>query len=139
PLLAPQVPIMRPNAARFSFPAEFMWGASTSAHQVEGGNTGNDWAAWEERGRVPAAAGLACDHYHRFKDDFDLAVSLKHNAHRFSLEWSRIEPANGRFSDEALAHYREVLDALHARGITPVVTIHHYTIPRWLAELGGWD
>src|SRR5947207_16005856 len=86
PPLPPQVPIMRPEAARFSFPAEFMWGASTSAHQVEGGNTGNDWAAWEESGKVAAASGRACDHYHRFREDFDLAHSLRHNTHRFSLE-----------------------------------------------------
>ena len=133
------VPIMRPDAARFRFPPDFLWGASTSAHQVEGGNTNNDWAAWEEAGRVHVPAGLACDHYHRFHEDFDLARNLFHNAHRFSLEWSRIEPEEGRFSDEALRHYREVLEALRARRIEPVVTIHHYTIPRWLAEKGGWD
>src|SRR5213593_3413304 len=138
-LRAPPVPIMRPDAARFRFPETFLWGGATSAHQVEGGNTNNDWSAWEEGGHVLVSAGVACDHYHRFREDFDLAQGLLHNAHRFSLEWSRIEPEEGRFSDEALQHYRDVLEALHSRRIEPIVTIHHYTIPRWLAAKGGWD
>jgi len=136
---AQAVPVMKPDAVRFEFPPDFLWGASTSGHQVEGGNTNNDWSAWEEGGHVQAPSGLACDHFHRFREDFDLAHNLSHNAHRFSLEWSRIEPEEGRFSDEGLQHYRDVLEALRARGIEPVVTIHHYTIPRWLAEKGGWD
>ena len=139
PAAPPQVPTMRPDAARFSFPPGFLWGAATSAHQVEGGNTLNDWAAWEAGGHVRVAAGVACDHFHRFREDFELAKNLGHNAHRFSLEWSRIEPEPGRYSDEALQHYRDVLEALRARGLEPVVTLHHYTIPRWLAEQGGWE
>jgi beta-glucosidase len=135
----PEVPIMRPDAARFQFPSDFFWGASTSSQQVEGGNTNNDWAAWEEAGKVEVKAGLACDHYRRFREDFTLARDLGHNAHRFSLEWSRIEPREGRFSEEAIAHYREVIDALRTRGLEPVVTINHYTLPIWLAEKGGWD
>ena len=116
-----------------------MWGAATSAHQVEGHCTNNDWWAWEQAGRVREPSGAACDHYRRFRDDFDLARELRHNAHRCSLEWSRIEPAPGRYSDEAIAHYREVLQALRDRGMEPVVTLHHYTLPRWLAEQGGWE
>lgn len=135
---APFVPVMRPDAARFSFPEDFFWGSSTSAHQVEGDND-NDWTAWEEQGKVAVRTGLACDHYRRFHEDFDLARDIAHNAHRFSLEWSRIEPEEGRFSDEALQHYRDVIMSLHARGLEPVVTLHHYTLPRWLANKGGWD
>jgi beta-glucosidase len=130
---------MRPDVARFEFPPDFLWGAATSAHQVEGGNTNNDWWAWEQAGRVRAPSGAACDHYHRFREDFDLARAIGHNAHRFSLEWSRLEPEEGRWSDEAFAHYAEVLDALLERGLEPVVTILHYTLPRWLAEKGGWE
>ena len=130
---------MRPDAVRFHFPQAFLWGAATSAHQVEGGNTNNDWSAWEEGGHVLVSAGAACDHFHRFREDFDLAQGLLHNAHRFSLEWSRIEPEEGRFSDEGLQHYRDVIEALHARAIEPIATIHHYTIPRWLAAKGGWE
>jgi beta-glucosidase len=135
----PSIPLMRPDAARFCFPKDFLWGAATSAHQVEGGNTNNDWHAWEQAGRVAVPAGIACDHFHRFREDFDLAQALLHNAHRFSLEWSRIEPVEGQFSDAALRHYREVIEALLARGIEPVMTVHHYTIPQWLAVKGGWE
>src|SRR5262245_18370665 len=88
PSTRPPVPILRPDAARFSFPADFLWGASTSAQQVEGDNVKNDWAAWEEAGHVRVLSGLACDHYRRFREDFDLARNLAHNAHRFSLVWS---------------------------------------------------
>jgi len=137
--VAPPLPLLHPDVARFRFPSDFLWGAATSAHQVEGGNTNNDWSAWEEGGRVRSPAGLACDHFNRFREDFDLAKHLLHNAHRFSLEWSRIEPEEGRFSDEGLQHYRDVIESLKSRGIEPVVTIHHYTIPRWLAAKGGWD
>jgi beta-glucosidase len=127
------------HASNFQFPRGFLWGASTSAHQVEGNCTNNDWWAWEQAGRVREPSGLACDHFHRFREDFDLAHQLRHNAHRFSLEWSRIEPEEGRFSGPALAHYRQVLQALVERDIEPVVTLHHYTLPRWLADRGGWE
>ena len=122
----------------FQFPEGFLWGAATSAQQVEGGNVLNDWHQWEKAGRVPES-GAACDHYHRFREDFDLAQSLAHNTHRFSIEWSRVEPERGVFSQDAIEHYREVLDALHERGLTPVVTLLHYTLPQWLAAEGGWE
>ena len=124
--------------SEFVFPPGFFWGAATSAHQVEGHNTNNDWWVWEQAGRVKEASGLACDQYHRFRDDFDLARSLGHNAHRLSVEWSRIEPKEGAFSDEALAHYREVMQALRQRQLEPFVTLHHFTNPVWLAQQGGW-
>jgi len=127
------------HSANFNFPAGFLWGAATSAHQVEGDCANNDWWAWEQAGRVTQRSGAACDHYHRFREDFDLARALRHNAHRLSVEWSRIEPEEGRFSDQALGHYREVLAALVERGIEPVVTLLHFTLPRWLAERGGWE
>ena len=127
------------HSANFRFPAGFLWGASTSAHQVEGGNTLNDWWDWEQAGRVKESSGAAADHWNRFRGDFDLAREIAHNAHRFSLEWSRIEPAEGVFDPAAIRHYREVLEALHERGMTPIVTLHHYTLPRWLAAKGGWE
>ena len=122
----------------FRFPDGFFWGAATSSHQVEGNNVHNDWWAWEQAGRVKEPSGLACDQYHRFAEDFDLAASLGHNAHRFSIEWSRVEPQPGRFDDAALAHYVEVIDALRSRGLEPVVTLHHYTNPQWMARAGTW-
>lgn len=112
------------HSENFRFPAGFLWGAATSSHQVEGSCTRNDWWAWEQAGKVTEPSGAACDHYRRFCDDFDLAKQLHHNAHRLSLEWSRIEPEEGRFSSGELAHYREVLEALRERGIEPIVTIH---------------
>jgi beta-glucosidase len=122
----------------FAFPDGFLWGTATSAHQVEGNNVHSDWWAWEQAGKVKERSGLACDHYRRFRDDFDLAASLGHTAHRFSVEWSRLEPADGRWDDEALAHYVDVVRALRERRIEPIVTLHHFTSPQWLAGQGGW-
>ncbi|MFA5004623.1 MAG: glycoside hydrolase family 1 protein [Candidatus Omnitrophota bacterium] len=120
------------------FGRNFFWGAATSAHQVEGNNTNNDWWAWENAsgGRVRSLA--ACRHYDLYKEDFDLARELGHNCHRLSLEWSRVEPEPGKFSEEEIAHYRGVLDALKERGIEPVVTLHHFTSPVWFMQMGGW-
>lgn len=124
------------------FPAGFLWGTATAAHQVEGANTLNDWWAWEQTpGHIKNGdtSQLACDHYRRFEADFDLLRSLHQNAHRLSLEWSRIEPRPGEFSSDAIAHYRRVLQALRQRGMEPMVTIHHFTNPTWIASAGGWE
>ncbi|XKT74397.1 MAG: glycoside hydrolase family 1 protein [Patescibacteria group bacterium UBA2163] len=119
-----------------TFPKDFLWGASTSSYQVEGGIENNDWAEAAREGRVPEA-GLACDHYNRFEEDFDIAKSLGHSAHRFSIEWARIEPEEGVFDEKELDHYKAVVAALRARGIEPFVTIWHWTMPTWLSEKGG--
>ncbi len=120
------------------FPQKFLWGAATAAYQVEGNNVHSDWWAWEKAsGKEPS--GQACRHYELYEQDFNLAKDLHHNAHRFSIEWARIEPEEGRFSDEALKHYEKVLLSLRARGIEPVVTLHHFTHPEWLARSGGWE
>lgn len=121
-----------------SFPAGFLWGASTSSHQVEGGNTRNDWWAFEQQGRVPDSSGDACDHYHRYESDFDLAVELGHTAHRLSIEWSRVEPQPGVFDAEEIEHYVRVLQALKRRGLVTFVTLHHFTNPLWFSQAGGW-
>src|SRR3989338_4034148 len=122
----------------FLFPSGFLWGSATSAHQVEGENVHSDWWAWEQAGRVKDRSGSACDHYRRFNEDFDLAVQLGHTAHRFSVEWSRVEPAPGRWDGEALAHCVEVVQALRRRRLEPIVTLHHFTTPQWLAGRVGW-
>jgi beta-glucosidase len=124
------------------FPKGFLWGAATAAHQVEGGNRNNDWWEWEHRGGKIAdgtTSEIACDQYNRYEEDFDLIRELGHNAHRLSLEWSRIEPEKGVFSSEALAHYRRVLEALREREIEPLLTLHHFTNPLWLSQMGGWE
>jgi len=145
------------------FPKVFLWGASTSAHQVEGGTT-NDWTEWEKAERLAARAakraepwpdyilqnypnplqeenyisGRACDHYNRFREDFDIAKSLCHNAHRFSIEWSRIEPEEGKFDAKEIEHYREVIKSLRERGMEPFVTLWHWTNPIWIGKMGAW-
>ncbi len=121
------------------FPEGFLWGAATSSHQVEGDNCLNDWWEAERDGLVPHASGTACRHFELFREDFDLARSFGHNAHRFSIEWSRVQPG-GRDSwdNQALDHYVDVVEALRDRGMEPVVTLHHFTNPSWFARNGGW-
>lgn len=123
---------------KFSFPKDFKWGAATSSYQVEGGIENCDWAQGAREGKVPAC-GKACDHYNRYEQDFDIAQSLGHNAHRFSIEWSRIEPEEGKFDEKEIEHYREVLRALHVRGLYPMITLWHFTLPLWFSERGGWE
>jgi beta-glucosidase len=120
------------------FPTGFLWGSSTSAHQVEGNNVSSDWWEFEQQGRVPYRSGAACRHYELFEKDFDLARSLGHNAHRFSIEWSRVEPAEGTWNADAVEHYRHVIRALRARELEPIVTLHHFTNPGWFLRRGGW-
>lgn len=129
------------QASASPFPPGFLWGTATAAHQVEGGNDQNDWWDWEQTpGHIKdgSRSGLACDHFRRFADDFQLLADLGQNAHRLSIEWSRVEPQPGQFDAQALAHYRRVLETMRGLGLEPVVTLHHFTNPRWLAEQGGW-
>ncbi len=120
------------------FPKGFFWGAATSAFQVEGGITGMDWEKASQEGKVPKI-GRAIDHYHRFENDFDIAKSLGHNAHRLSIEWVRIEPEEGKFDQKEIEHYRTVLKALRARGLEPFITLWHFTLPLWFSEKGGFE
>lgn len=123
------------------FPEGFLWGASTAAHQVEGNNDNSDWWDWELAdggAHVHEPSGVAIDQWHRYRDDMALLGGLGHNAHRLSVEWSRLEPEPGRFDDEAFDHYADVLDTVLANGMTPFVTTYHFTLPRWFAARGGW-
>ncbi|MBI2708914.1 MAG: family 1 glycosylhydrolase [Actinobacteria bacterium] len=130
-----------PVTTRASFPDGFSWGTATAAHQIEGGNWNNDWWRHEHQPGTLCAepSGDACDSYHRWAEDADLVASLGFTDYRFSVEWSRVEPAPGEWSVAALDHYRRICDGLTARGVNPVVTLHHFTTPRWLADLGGWE
>ncbi len=121
------------------FPENFWWGSSTSAYQVEGGNSNSDWWHWEKNKKNITPSGAACRHYELFREDFELAKSLNHNAHRFSVEWSRVQPKAGEFSEAELKHYADVVDCLRGLGIEPVVTLHHFTNPLWLSQMGGWE
>lgn len=128
-----------PTAA-FHFPKGFLWGCATAAHQVEGNNTNNNWYRWEQEGHTKHLSGLACDWWGgRWKEDFDRAAEGGQNAHRLSVEWSRIQPAPDRWDEDALEHYRLMLRGLHERGMTPLVSLHHFTDPLWLHEMGGWE
>jgi len=124
-----------------TFPEGFLWGTATSSHQIEGGNVNNDWWKWEHAPGSGCAevSGDACDSFHRWGDDVDLVAAMGLGAYRFSLEWSRIEPAEGEFSTAALDHYRRICSHLTERGIAPVVTFHHFTTPLWLAARGAWE
>lgn len=120
------------------FPKGFMWGVATAGYQYEGNDTTSNWAVWEAQGRAKERSGKAVDHYRRFGEDLDLTRSLGLNAFRMSLEWSRIEPVRGQIDREALAHYHAVIDNALSRGLTPVVTLSHFSYPAWLdAPLGG--
>jgi len=148
-----------------TFPAKFLWGAATSAHQVEGG-THNQWSVWELENAKSLAAqaeyqwqdldnwpeikdqaknpdnyvsGRATDHYNRYEQDFDLLKKMNMNAFRFSIEWSRVEPEEGAWNVEAVEHYKKYAAELKRRGIEPVVTLFHFTLPVWFTALGGFE
>ncbi|MBX4210707.1 family 1 glycosylhydrolase, partial [Candidatus Parcubacteria bacterium] len=123
---------------KFGFPKGFFWGSATASYQVEGGIENNDWAFEARTGKTPPN-GVATDHYHRYEEDFDIVQSLSHNAHRFSIEWARIEPKPGVFNEDAIEHYRKVLESLRRRNITPFVTLWHFTLPLWLYKEGGFE
>src|SRR5579884_487373 len=123
------------------FPDGFLWGSATAAHQIEGNNWNSDWWAWEHAPDTPCAepSGDACDFYHRYRDDLALVARLGQRVFRFSVEWARIEPEEGEFSRAEMEHYRRVLGACHDNGLIPMVTLHHFTSPRWFAARGGWE
>ncbi|NOY98853.1 MAG: glycoside hydrolase family 1 protein [Chloroflexi bacterium] len=128
-----------PKAA-YHFPRGFLWGTATAAHQVEGNNTNNNWWAWEQDGHTVDKSGLACDWWGgRWKEDFDRAAEAGQNAHRLSVEWSRIQPDPDRWDENALDRYRQMLRGLRERGMTAMVTLHHFSDPLWLMEQGGWE
>ena len=121
------------------FPEGFLWGASTSSFQVEGNNRLSDWWEWENRTQPPdKRSGQAANQYQLYNSDFALAHSLGHNAHRLSIEWSRIEPIEGVFDLAAIKHYKEVLQSLKRKGFTVMLTLHHFSNPIWFAKKGGW-
>src|SRR5215472_16662688 len=123
-----------------SKPRPFLWGAATSSHQIEGGNEHNDWWAWEAEGHVEGGvrSGDATDHWNRFREDLQLAASLGLNSYRFSIEWSRLEPEEGQWKTVALHRYGEILSECERWGLLPMLTLHHFTSPRWFTERGGF-
>lgn len=153
------------DMAKHPFPKDFLWGASTAAHQVEG-HTLNQWSVWEKQmadelacsadkrfGWLPDYAkfkslatdpknyisGAAIEHYERYEADFDLAKQLHLNAFRFSIEWSRVEPQPGEWDEQAITHYRRYIAALKKRHLEPIPTLWHWTMPVWFTDRGGFQ
>ncbi len=126
----------------YYFPPGFLWGTATSAHQVEGGNSNNDWWDWEQgNGRIidGQTSAKACDWWGgRWREDLSHASDMGQNAHRFSIEWSRVEPDPEVWDENALAYYRDLAKGILDRGMKPMITLHHFTNPLWVARLGGW-
>lgn len=146
-----------------NFPEGFLWGTGTSPHQIEGGNV-NDWSEWEKKnaGRLAREAknywqdrqkekfpemfdpqnyisGQACDSYNKYEEDFDLAAKMNNNAVRFGIEWSRIEPEEGKWNMAEVEHYKKVLSAAKKRNLKTAITLWHWTNPLWLYQIGGWS
>lgn len=123
-----------------SFPADFLWGVATAGHQNEGDNVDSD--TWFLENVTPTIfqerSGKAANGWELWESDLELVAAMHLNAYRFSIEWSRVEPAEGEFSEEALAHYGAVIDGCIARGLAPIVTFNHFTSPHWFAARGAW-
>jgi len=122
---------------QLKFPSDFNWGTATAAHQIEGNNT-NNWSSFEEKTGIEKSA-KACEHWQRWRKDFNLLSELGVDSYRFSIEWSRIEPERGEWNEAVLSTYSEMVDDLLQRGIKPMVTLHHFTHPIWFEELGGFS
>ncbi len=128
-------------AANGKFPDNFLWGCATAAHQVEGNNTNSDLWAMEHlpQGMFKEPSGDACDHYHLYPQDITMLADLGFNTYRFSVEWARIEPEEGFFSNAELDHYRRMLAACHEHNLNTMLTYYHFSLPRWFAMKGGWQ
>ena len=124
-----------------TFPKDFLIGAATAAHQVEGNNINSDYWLQEHLPHTSFTepSGSACDHYNRYEEDIKLLAEAGLNAYRFSIEWARIEPEEGQFDEREIEHYRDVIRCCKANGVEPIVTLLHFTSPAWLIRKGGWE
>ena len=125
-----------------SFPKNFSWCVATSAHQIEGQNKDSDWWHFEQQsGKIKNQdkSGLACNHWNKLEEDTKILSDLGVNQYRFSIEWAKIEPKEGKWNDEAIKHYIDEINLLKKNGINPMITLQHFTLPKWLSDKGGWD
>ena len=124
-----------------AFPKDFLIGAATAAHQVEGNNFHSDYWLQEHLPHTSFTepSGAACDHYNRYEEDIKLLAGAGLNAYRFSIEWARIEPEEGQFDEREIEHYRDVIRCCKENGVEPIVTLLHFTSPAWLIRKGGWE
>ncbi len=122
------------------FPADFLWGTATAAHQVEGDNSNSDWWDWELRPDTPCRepSGAAIDHYRQYPRDMAVLAGLGFNTYRFSVEWARIEPREGFFDETQIEHYTKMVALCRKSKLIPMVTLNHFTLPKWIADRGGW-
>ncbi|MET1159554.1 MAG: glycoside hydrolase family 1 protein [Thermoprotei archaeon] len=120
------------------FPKEFVFGTSTSAHQIEGDNKYNDWWEWEITGKLPYKSGKAANHWKLYREDIELMAKLGYEAYRFSIEWSRVFPEEDKIDENALNRYGEIVELLHKHNIKPMITLHHFTNPVWFNRRGSW-
>lgn len=139
-LMATPAIAARAKKADPAFPKDFLWGASTAPHQIEGNNIASDlWFLENQQPTVFAQpSGDACNSFALWETDLDIAKTMGLNCYRFGIEWARIEPEKGLFSQAMLDHYKAVIDGCHARGLKPIVTFSHFTAPRWFSAQGGW-
>jgi len=122
-----------------NFPKSFLFGTATSAHQIEGNNINSDWYYFEEIGKLPFKSGLACNHWNMMEDDVSLMKNLDYDAYRFSIEWARIFPRENKIDREAINKYKKLEKLLLENNIKPFVTLHHFTLPKWFSDLGGFE
>ncbi len=125
---------------KFALKQGLLLGTATSATQIEGGDENNNWARFSAEGKVEdkTSSVRACDHYTRWREDIDLMAEMGMQIYRFGIEWSRIQPAEDSFDEEALAHYRREIEYMTEKGIKPMLTLHHFTNPLWFEDMGGW-
>lgn len=128
------------DTSYLDMPADFLFGAATSPHQVEGNNTNSDWWAYEnaKSSTIAEQSGMACDSYHHSHEDMELLADAGFNSYRFGIEWARIEPEAGVFDTKQIDHYAQMIADAHSLGLQPVITLHHFTSPLWFAQQGGW-
>ena len=124
----------------FKLGKQFMLGTATASTQIEGGDRNNIWYKWCQEGHIKDSSSSinACDHWNRVEQDTELLKKLNVQTHRMSLEWSRIEPSAGEFSEEAMKHYRDEIQLLVDNNIKPLITLHHFSEPIWFQDIGGW-
>jgi len=125
-----------------AFPDGFRWCVASAAFQVEGGNTTSDWSLWEkEKGRIKGGrlSGLACDEWNRLPEDIVLMRELHVGEYRMSIEWAKVEPLEGQYDQEVIAHYHDAIRSLLDAGIRPMITLQHFTFPAWLSAKGAWE
>ena len=128
---------------KYKFHKDFLWGVALSGYQTEGNGINTDWWYYEKNKRKTdkypeEESGIANDFWNRYKEDIDLAKELNSNSIRLGVEWARIEPTPGHFNEEAVFHYKKILEYAKSKNLKIFLTLHHFTIPLWFAEMGGF-